>query len=200
MKRIIMHWSAGTYVFNVADRLHYHFAVDGDGVIHTGQHPVSDNENIADGVYAAHTLNLNTGSIGIAVCAMGNAVERPFTAGDYPIRPNQLSAFIVLAANLARQYGIPISRETVLSHAEVQTTLGVVQNGKWDIKWLPGLAQPDDPVKIGDVLRSRIAAILESVDGRKPESAAGGVGDDYTKLDTRLAKLEHWAGTLGYEH
>jgi len=48
----------------------------------------------------------------------------------------------------------------VLTHAEVQPTLGVRQRGKWDITWLPGMEAPGDPIDVGDVLRAKISAAL----------------------------------------
>lgn len=53
-----------------------------------------------------------------------------------------------------------MTRRTVLSHAEVQPTLGIRQRGKWDIAWLPGMAKPGDPVAVGDRLREQVAAAL----------------------------------------
>jgi hypothetical protein len=110
------------------------------------------------GQYAAHTLNCNTGSIGVAVAAMAGAVERPFNPGKAPITPAQVEGLVKLVRDLCRGYGIPVTRETVLSHAEVQPTLGIKQRGKWDIAWLPGMDAPGDPVKVGDHLRGLIAA------------------------------------------
>ena len=53
-----------------------------------------------------------------------------------------------------------MTRQTILSHAEVQPTLGVKQRGKWDIAWIPGMAGPDDPVKVGDRLRALISGAV----------------------------------------
>ncbi len=91
-----------------------------------------------------------------AVAAMAGAVERPFSAGKHPITPAQVDALIKLVRDLCRGYGIPVTRETVLSHAEVQPTLGIKQRGKWDIAWLPGYAAPVNPVRVGDDMRARI--------------------------------------------
>jgi len=156
MKRIIMHWSAGSHTASNLDMEHYHFIVQGDGSVVVGKYTVADNESASDGKYAAHTKDCNTGSIGIAMAAMAGAVESPFHAGAFPITPVQLEAFTKLAARLARDYNIPITPTTILSHAEVQPTLGIKQNGKWDIAWLPGMAKPADPVTVGGALRSMI--------------------------------------------
>lgn len=160
MDRIVMHWSAGSHAPSALDLSHYHFMVDGLGKVHPGKFAPEANRAPVKGRYAAHTLNCNTGSIGISLAAMAGAQERPFTAGNHPITERQLAAFVALAASLARQYGIPVTRQTILSHAEVQPTLGIAQRGKWDIAWIPGMAAPGDPVKVGDVLRERITAAM----------------------------------------
>lgn len=156
MKRIVIHWSAGTHKVSALDREHYHFIVSGEGEVVAGKWPVSANAKLQPGRYAAHTLNLNTDSIGIAVAAMAGAVERPFDAGDFPITEKQMAALVDECAALAVQYGIPVRRDTILTHAEVQPTLGVKQRGKWDITWLPGMPKPLDPVYVGDIIRDRI--------------------------------------------
>jgi N-acetyl-anhydromuramyl-L-alanine amidase AmpD len=161
MKRIIMHWSAGSHKASDIDRSHYHFIVQGDGSVVAGNMTPEANLNTKDGKYAAHTRNCNTGSIGVAVAAMMGAKERPFTPGPYPITTAQVTALCALCARLAQQYGIPVTRETILSHAEVQPTLKIKQSGKWDITWLPGYAAPQDPVLTGDFLRSHIAANMK---------------------------------------
>jgi hypothetical protein len=183
MKRIIMHWTAGTHTASNLDQRHYHFIIDGAGKLHFGFFRVEDNEKPAKGLYAAHTLNCNTGSIGVAVAAMAGAKERPFDAGRHPITPAQVTALVALCAKLAKQHGIPVTRETILSHAEVQPTLGIRQRGKWDITWLPGFDAPQDPVQTGDFIRAHIRAAMappapkpaplapKPVDDRKPPDA-----------------------------
>ena len=90
---------------------------------------------------------------------MVGAVERPFRAGPEPITPAQINALVLLTRELALKYKIPVTRETILSHAEVQPTLKIAQRGKWDIAWLPGMAAPGDPVKVGDKLRAMVACV-----------------------------------------
>lgn len=160
MKRIIIHWSAGSHKVSNLDRQHYHRIIDGDGNVHEGVFPIEANEKPVKGQYAAHTLNCNTGSIGVALAAMAGAVERPFSAGSHPITEEQLTALAKLCAGLAKQYDIPVTRATILTHAEVQPTLGIKQRGKWDITWLPHMDQPGDPVVVGDMLRESITREL----------------------------------------
>lgn len=161
LKRIIWHWTAGAYgVINMeADA--YHFIVNKDGSVSAGlDAPEANIPPLRAGAYAAHTLNLNSNSIGIAIDSMAGAVERPFDAGPYPTTTAQIESLCQLTAKLCMKYGIPVRRETVLSHAEVQPTLGVTQRNKWDITWLPGMTEAGDPVNIGDSLRARVAVIM----------------------------------------
>lgn len=160
MQRIIMHWTAGVHSPSSFDKSHYHFLVDGKGQEHAGRLPPEANISTRDGQYVAHTRMANTGSIGIAICAMAGAQERPFSWGAAPILPAQVDGLCRLAARLARQYEIPCRRDTILSHAEVQITLGVAQAGKWDIAVLPGMDAPGNPVDVGDELRERIARMM----------------------------------------
>ena len=87
---------------------------------------------------------------------MHGARERPFSHGSYPLTQKQLDACAVLCADLCETYKIPVSRHTVLTHAEVEPTLGIRQRGKWDITWLPGMSNTGDPVEVGDKIRGMI--------------------------------------------
>lgn len=156
LKRIILHWTAGAGRPSALDRSHYHFLVDREGGVHNGDYAPEANIRPLRGAYAAHTLNCNTGSVGIGLCGMVGAVEKPFSAGSAPLTVLQVEAACALARSLCRKYGISVSRETVLTHAEVQPTLGIRQRGKWDICWLPGMESVGDPVQIGDRLREKI--------------------------------------------
>ena len=157
MKRIIIHWTGGANTASEVDLQHYHRVIDGAGRVHAGKHPISANAGkLVPGQYAAHTLNCNTGSIGVAIAAMAGANERPFSPGKFPITVAQEAALTALLLDLCREYQIPVTRETVLTHAEVQPTLMIAQRGKWDITWLPGMDRPGAPLAVGDVLRQRV--------------------------------------------
>ena len=84
--------------------------------------------------------------------------------GTEPITALQVDALATLCAKLCAQYEIPVSRYSVLTHAEVQPTLGIRQRWKWDITVLPGMTRPGDPVDVGDRLREMIAAKCASDD------------------------------------
>lgn len=154
--RIILHWTAGGGYPTELDRDHYHYMIDREGNVSAGLLGPEANVNTKDGKYAAHTLNCNTGSIGVGFCGMMGAVERPFNAGPAPLTQAQIDAGCEFVATLAVKYGIPITPKTVLTHAEVQPTLGIVQRGKWDITWLPGMSATRDPLSVGNILRQII--------------------------------------------
>lgn len=61
MKRIIIHWTAGTYFPTNYEKEHYHFLVDAKGEIHYGVFKPEANEICKAGKYAAHTGGGNTG-------------------------------------------------------------------------------------------------------------------------------------------
>jgi N-acetylmuramoyl-L-alanine amidase len=164
MERVIVHWTAGTYDISDNDCGHYHFLIDKDGVGHKGLNPVSGNAREgATGFVTSHTKNCNTGSIGISVAAMGDAVESPFDPGPWPITKIQFLALALACAELCERYAIPVTPETLLQHGEVQENLGIKQDGKWDIGRLP--FAPDEYLNSGDVgdfLRMIVTRILES--------------------------------------
>jgi len=167
MKRIVWHWTAGGNKANATDKKHYHIIIEGDGRIVRGDYAISDNESISGG-YAAHTRNCNTGAIGVALAGMRQAKERPFSAGPSPLTGTQIEVLVDQTASLCRQYNIPVTRQTVLSHAEVEPTLGIKQRNKWDITWLPGMTKVGDPVAVGDALRQKVEKALRS---RRPTQA-----------------------------
>jgi hypothetical protein len=164
MKRIILHWTAGGNTANGTDKRAYHYIIDianGRPRVVAGDLPPEANERIPSGAkagvdYAAHTRGTNTGSIGVAVAGMRNARERPFDAGPSPMTEAQIEQLCVFVADLARQYGIPCTPRTILTHAEVEQTLGIKQRNKWDIMWLPGMNATGDPIAVGNILRGRI--------------------------------------------
>jgi len=157
MNRIIVHWTAGNHTASATDREHYHLLIEHDGTLIRGDHEIDDNQAPIDTRdYAAHTRNANTGAIGVALCGMVGAVERPFVAGSFPITVKQWQVASRVIAQLCRRYRIDPNRQSVLSHAEVQPTLGIKQAGKWDIARLPWRSDVSDPIVIGDELRALV--------------------------------------------
>jgi len=161
MKRIIWHWTAGGHTPNSTDLNAYHEIIDGQGRVHKGNRPISANKAPMQDNYARHTASLNSDSIGLSVAAMVGAVERPFNAGRSPITQAQLEALVKRTAELCVEYNIPVTRQTVLSHAEVPITLNIPQPGKWDITWIPGMNAPRSAVEVGDILRARVNLAVE---------------------------------------
>lgn len=155
MKRIILHWTAGTHTPNSTDRKAYHYVIGGKGEIVKGVFPPEANEKLVTGKYAAHCYMCNTGSIGVSLAAMSGAKEAPFSAGKYPITQSQVNALVSLVASLCVKYGIPVTSSTVLTHAEVESNLGIKQKNKWDITYLPELGKTSAKV-VGDYLRQKI--------------------------------------------
>lgn len=137
MSRVVVHWTAGGPRCSAVDKEHYHMIVDQMNMLTRGDHAITDNVNTGDGDYAAHTAGCNTGSIGISMCGMMNAVERPFEPGPWPIKKEQFETTARAVAELIQFYGIPLTDKTVLQHGEVQKNLGIKQNGKWDCMVLP---------------------------------------------------------------
>lgn len=161
MLRVIFHWTAGQWKASPDDREHYHLLIEDDSKLVRGIPTIDKND--ASGVktgYAAHTKGCNSGSIGVSLCGMANAKESPFDAGKKPITKTQWETLPGVVADLCRRYGIPVGPKTVLSHAEVQDTLKIQQNGKWDIARLPFDPSLVGAHAIGDSLRAAVAKLL----------------------------------------
>ena len=155
MRKIILHWTAGGHSPNAVDLKAYHFVISGKGEVVKGVFPVEANEAPKAGKYAAHCLNCNTGSIGVSLAAMAGATEYPFNVGKYPVTQAQVDSLVSFVASLCDKYGIPVTPETVLSHAEVQKNLGIAQKNKWDITYIPELGRTSAKT-VGDFLRQKI--------------------------------------------
>lgn len=147
------HWTGGAHKPNALDRKHYHALVHGDGSVEWLHEPTAR---------LSHTLNANGGAIGLGVCGMAGATERPWSAGPYAIRPIQIAALVRETARMCHEFDLPVSRWSTLSHAEIQPTLGIRQRGKIDFIWLPGFAGPKDPISTGDVLREMTRREVEA--------------------------------------
>jgi hypothetical protein len=159
MKRIVWHWTAGGYTPSATDIKAYHEIIDGEGRVVKGTFPISANKGPITGEdYAKHTGRFNSDAIGISVASMRGAKDRPFSTGPSPMTEKQVEALVKRTAELCKEYGIEVTRENVLSHAEVHITHRVTQAGKWDITWLPGMTSVANAVEVGDSLRERVRA------------------------------------------
>lgn len=200
MKRIIAHWTGGANRASSLDREHYHKIVEIDGTVVTGNETIADNIVTSDGDYAAHTLHLNTGSIGVAVCGMAGAVESPLSCGDHPITETQFDAFCETIARLCLEYDIEVTPQTVLTHAEVETNLGVKQRGKWDITVLPWRSDLRGARVCGDYMREKVKLKLGARPQRqadpRPILRTGDQGIAVAELQHDLEQLRYFVGRV----
>jgi len=153
MKRVICHWTAGAHTASSVDIAAYHILIEGDGRLVRGSYSIKDNVDTSDGRYAAHTKNSNTGCIGVSLCCMAGAIENPFNPGKYPMTEKQFEVLSMVVAELCNAYSIPVTDDTVLTHAEVQHNLGIPQSGKWDYTRLAFDADFVGAKACGDYLR-----------------------------------------------
>lgn len=160
MSRVILHWSAGTNTVSDADKEHYHFIIDGKGNVVRGDHTIADNVSTGDGDYAAHTRGCNTGAIGVSMACMAGAIESPFSAGKFPMTETQWNRAMEVIGHLASFYKIPVTDKTILSHAEVQKNLGIMQLGKWDVSRLPFDPKTVGAKACGDKMRAAVSKLL----------------------------------------
>jgi hypothetical protein len=161
MKRIILHWTAGRYVPTSYEKEHYHFLIDAHGKIHNGKFKPESNEVCKKGMYAMHTGGGNTGSIGVAVCAMAGFKNKN-TQGDFPITKIQFEAAMKFCAKLAKDYQINITPDTVMTHYEFgQKHSQTSSYGKIDIIFIPSYpwVSKEDA---GSFIRSKIRWYFEN--------------------------------------
>ena len=154
MKKIIIHWTAGSNFPNQTDKNHYHFLIDKTGKVINGKYAPEDNENCYDGKYAPHTGGGNTGSIGIALCGMCGFVDKK-KVGNYPLTKIQVERCFKLIAELSKKYKIPIDNKHVVTHYEFGCKHpDTSSKGKIDIIYLT--TNPEIPTeKIGDYFRDK---------------------------------------------
>jgi hypothetical protein len=114
------------------------------------------------GIGVSHTRYCNTGVIGMAVAAMHGAKDYPkLKWGSYPMTWEGIDAMLERVIEYSIEYDIPITPWSVMTHAEVQETLGIKQRAKWDIRCLPGDTEVSDARIVGDRLRERMTAVYE---------------------------------------
>lgn len=159
MRRIHVHWTAGNYKASETDKKHYHILIEGDGTPVKGTPSIKLNESPVKAGYAAHTLNANGDAIGVSMCCMAGAVERPFKPGSAPMTRAQWANAVRAVAELSVRYSIAVTPTTILTHAEVQNNLGIAQRGKWDVAILAFDTSVDSAKKVGDRLRAEVKAL-----------------------------------------
>lgn len=160
INRIHWHWTGSSYSVTWDVRRRYNNVFDKDGNEYDGGAPAQQQAAYMPyKVGVSHTLSGNTGAIGLAVAAMGNASEGGgrVDQGKWPLTWEGIDAMLKKTMDYCKVFGIKVSPWTTLTHAEVQTNIGIRQNGKWDIRCLP-----DNPTKLlgtkecGDILRARM--------------------------------------------
>lgn len=160
MKRIVIHWTAGTNQPNSTDYQHYHFVINKDGIVTNGKFPISANEvcrNDSKGnpAYAAHTGGGNTGSIGVAMCGMAG-FEGVNKVGKYPLTRVQCEKCFKLCSELCKKYNIAITSQNVLTHYEFgKLNPNTSSKGKIDIVYLPPFPDVKRSV-VGDFIRNKV--------------------------------------------
>lgn len=201
MKRSITHWTGGAGRASAKDRERYHKITEFDGVVVNGKEALEDNIVTSDGDYAAHTLNLNTGSAGFAMAGMAGATESPFSAGQFPLTEIQFEAHCRdVLAPFHLQYNIPVTDRTCLTHAEVEGTLGVKQRGKWDLTRLPFKPELRGARAVGDYMRERVLAHMGAQPLRlvsnRPTLRAGDRGAFVLDLQDQLERVRYFLGKV----
>lgn len=145
--------TAGTNQPNNTDFQHYHYLINGNGLLTHGKYKPEDNLNCQDGKYAAHTEMGNTGSIGISLCGMYVPNGVPVQKTKYPLTKIQCERCFKLIAELCKKYNIPITPITVLTHYEFDCNRGK-KGRKIDITFLP--YEPNlKSDEIGDFIREK---------------------------------------------
>lgn len=155
IKRIILHWTAGRYYPTQFEKQYYHYLIDKDGRIYNGIYSPEDNLNCSDGKYAAHTGGGNTGSIGVAMCAMSGFKSND-NVGAFPITPVQFESCMKFCSDLCKKYSLEINPQSVMTHYEFgQKNPKTSSYGKIDIIYIPPypwVAKKD----AGSFIRSKI--------------------------------------------
>lgn len=156
MKKIVIHWTAGTNQPCSTDYEHYHYLVNSDGVVVKGKYTPEDNENCTDGKYAAHTGGGNTGAIGVSMCGMYGFIQGKPSSTKYPLTAKQCEATFKLVAELCKKYKLSITQDTVMTHYEFGVkNPKTTSAGKIDIVYLPAYSQITKD-KVGDFIRNKV--------------------------------------------
>ena len=155
MKKICIHWTAGTNEPNQTDYQHYHYLINSNGVVFKGKYKPEDNENCNDGKYAQHCGGGNTGVIGVSMCGMAG-YNGKLNSTKYPLTKKQCEKCFELVAELSIKYNIPIGKETIYTHYEFgKTHPKTTSAGKIDIIYLHPYPQLNAS-QIGDFIRNKV--------------------------------------------
>lgn len=158
IRRIYLHWSAGRYGQVFDD---YHLNIDADGRVYQTCRSLTESKS--------HTYKRNSASIGISLCCCFDAVcfsSGRVELGSQPPRPKQIEAMARAVAVLSVALKLPISFETVTTHAEAACMDGYgigSDDGdmRWDLLLLPDLPITRTMRPGGVVLRGKALWYLE---------------------------------------
>ena len=209
---IVNHWTGGGYHATSLDLKHYQAVVEASAKVIYGNFTAEDQRSTSDGVYGAHTRAFNTKCIGVAVACMLNGKENapaPNYGSTSPLGEAQFHEMCRVNASFCAEYDIPVSPTRVLTHAEVQPTLGIRQNGKWDITVLPW----DDTIQghrmVGDYIRELTSKYLLEIYPEKshladlgdiatdnPTLKKGSRGAAVKILQSDLHDLRYFSGSI----
>lgn len=161
LHRVHWHWAASTYTITRELCSHYNGVSDHEGNHHEGgARPEHQADYRAGHKGVSHTRNGNTGAIGEAVTGMHGSKDHPFDWGEYPLTWEAIDTMLQKTAEHCYDFDIPVSPTSTLSHAEIDETLGIRQNAKWDFMVLPGMSHVKGAVAIGDILRKRLLRFM----------------------------------------
>lgn len=111
MRKICLHWTAGSTKPNHIDLKHYHFIRDGSGKLHLGRFKPEDNiPPLKPGEYAAHCGGGNSDTVGYALCGG----PKNYKFGE--ITRLSWEAACLHIAELCVKYKIPIDSDHIYTH------------------------------------------------------------------------------------
>jgi hypothetical protein len=156
---LVWHWTAGRDMPSREDLKHYNDVFDFEGNQYDGGARIEHQANYdwRKGVGVSHSKNANSGRGGLAVAGMHGAEGWPsLDWGDHPITWDGIDGMLKRSADYCKEFDIPVTKWSTLTHAEIETTLGIKQNNKWDYMVLPGDTQVRNAVVVGEILRDRL--------------------------------------------
>jgi hypothetical protein len=156
LKKICVHWTAGSHGQSEEDYRHYHYTVGNDGAVAGGKFkPEANIPPLVNGKYAAHCGGGNSYCIGVSLRGMAG-YQGPGSVGKYPLTEPQCEAGWKLVAKLCHEYGIPVNPDTVFTHYEFGRKNPASDSaGKIDITFLPH-APSMKPDEVGDYIRCKV--------------------------------------------
>ena len=152
--RCTLHFTVGRYEQFFND-YHYMIAYNSktkQAYVKRGIYTPEDNDNTGDGRYAPHCALMNTGNIGVAICANYQYNHKTNTSDTYPITAQQLELAFELLAELSIKYNIKI--EEIQTHYERDKKLKK-PSGKVDIIFLPSYPQVKKE-EVGNFIRNKV--------------------------------------------